>query len=283
MTVRDILVPMFPGIQFDAQLDIAAQLARRFGARVDAVFIRPDPATVAAAVPDMLVAAGVVIEAIERDGKVAGAAARAKFETWRAANNLVPPTDNPSAVFATAQLNERIGVVEAEIVAPGRVSDLVVINRPDPSETVTERAFTAAVFETGRPAILVPKEVGPGVLDHVMVAWNGSLESARAVGSALPLLRQAGRVSVFIADRDDLLRTHGVVEYLAQHGIQPEMLLVNAEGAAVGPALLDRAAINRASMIVMGAYSHSRLRETLLGGVTRHVIRNTAIPVLMIH
>jgi nucleotide-binding universal stress UspA family protein len=283
MTIRDILVPMLPGIAFDAQLDLAGEIARRFDAKVNAVFIRPDAVMAAASVPDMLIAAGVMTEAIDREGKQAGAAALRKFEAWRLAGNLAQTADGSAATVATAQLTERIGEVEAEIVEIGRVSDLIVVNRPDSFETSTERAFSAAVFETGRPTILVPKTVKPGLFDHIVIAWNGSLESARAVDGAMPLLRKAGRVSVFTAAGRDPLRTHGLVDYLARHGIQPEALSVDADGDAVGPALLDISAVNSASMIVLGAYSHSRLREMLLGGVTRHVIRNAAIPVLMMH
>jgi nucleotide-binding universal stress UspA family protein len=284
MIIRDMFVPVFANVGFEAQLDAASQLARQFNSHINVVFTRPDPATAAAAVPEMVVAGGVMLEAIEIEGKAAQAKAHVKFEAWRVANDLVAADDEDCVQIVGASWYERVGLLEKAIIEIGRVSDLIIINYPDPYEPITDRAFAAAVFETGCPTLLVPKTLDGDFTRHIIIAWNGSLEAARAIDRAMPLLCKAERASIFTApkaerDAGDL----GLIRHLRWHGIRADHLSPEADPGAVGAALIDTAANENASMIVMGAYTHSRLRETLLGGVTRHVIKAAAIPVLMMH
>jgi nucleotide-binding universal stress UspA family protein len=101
----------------------------------------------------------------------------------------------------------------------------------------------------------------------------------------MPLLRQAEKVSIFapFADSEAMFYKLGLLEHLSWHGIQAEHLDTQKKPADIGKALTDGAATAHATLIVMGAYSHSRIREAVLGGVTRHVLRHADIPVLMMH
>jgi nucleotide-binding universal stress UspA family protein len=126
-----------------------------------------------------------------------------------------------------------------------------------------------------------------------MIAWNGSLEAARAVTSALSVLHQASRVTVVTApwpgngslEGDSIVDGSELVEALAWHGIQARSgtLRPAATELDVGPALLRAAGDSEASMLVMGAFTRSRIRGFLLGGVTRYVLRNATIPTMMTH
>jgi nucleotide-binding universal stress UspA family protein len=283
MAIRSILVPLFQGVAFRTQLDAALQLGRKEPAHIDAVFIRPDPATLAAALPDMLIATGITIENIEGEGREAGAKARAAFEDWCRANDV--PLDSTNLRVCNASWREQVASVETVIVEVGRLSDLIILTRPDSFETATQRAFDAAVFDTGRPTLILPKDVPGDLLRHVMIAWNSSIEATRAVAGAMPLLHQAKQVSIFTAPThtDEAIRDLYLGEQLAWHGIRSHYLSPDVDTHSVGAALLEAVDTERATMIVMGAYTHSRIREMLLGGVTRHILRHATIPVLMMH
>jgi nucleotide-binding universal stress UspA family protein len=123
---------------------------------------------------------------------------------------------------------------------------------------------------------------------HVVVAWNGSRESARAVAEALPYLQQAERVTVIVViegrdiEYEAVLGTEAVA-HLSHHGIDARLLHVKNERGDVGDTLLDEAQRLQADLVVLGGYSHSRLRERLLGGVTYRLLHQAPLPLLMAH
>jgi hypothetical protein len=283
MAIRNILVPVFQGIPFQGQLDAALQLGRKEPVHINAVFIRPDPATLVAIMPDILIARGITIDNIEDEGRDAEAKAKATFEAWRLENDV--PVGNADLRVCNASWQARVASVETAIIDAGRLSDLILLSRPDSFETATQRAFDAAVFETGRPTLILPKSTSGDLLNHVMIAWNSSIEATRAVAGAMPILLQAKHVSIFTAPAhtDEAIRDLYLGEQLAWHGIRSRYLSPNTDADSVGAALLEAVRAERATMIVMGAYTHSRVREMLLGGVTRHVLRHADIPLLMMH
>jgi len=272
MSIRDIFVPLAPGIHCDPQFDAAAQLAQALNAQVNIVFTRETMVS-AASVSEMLVAAGVVVEAIERQTELAESSVLMRFENWRAANGL------------TATWHERIGGVADTIGEIGRVSDLVIIGGTDPVEAVTDEIFKAAIYSTGHPTLIVPDQLTGDLLGHVMIAWNGSVEAARAVAGAIPMLEAAKRVSIFtVPENPKALHHHlGLIEHLAHHGVHAEWVKPSACSKDIGLRLAKTASIENATMIVMGAYTHHRVQEAFLGGVTQHMVKHAEIPVLMMH
>ena len=283
MAIRNILVPVFHGVDFLPQLDAALRLGRREPVHIGAVFVRPDAAVLAASMPDMLIAAGITVEHIEGEGCAAEASAKAEFEAWCLANNVT--LGGSDLTVCTASWRERTGSVEAVVLEAGRVSDLIIIRRPGDDDGMTQRAFDAAVFATGRPTLIVPDELPEDLTDHILIAWNSSIEVTRAVAGAMPLLRQANHVSIFTAPShtDEALRDIYLGEQRAWHGIHARNLQPPTDMVSVGISLLAAAEREHASLILMGAYTHSRVREMLLGGVTRHVLREAKIPILMMH
>lgn len=173
-----------------------------------------------------------------------------------------------------------------------RYADLVVIGQADSNDPTigTSMNFPEHVLlNAGRPVLIVPFA---GTFDtvgrDVLVAWSASRESARAVTDALPFLKRARNVRVLALNATQTLDGHGaepgadIALYLARHGVKVE---VNRERAVVdiGNALLSRAADYGSDLIVMGGYGHSKFRETLLGGVTRTMLEQMTVPVLMSH
>ena len=275
-----IMLPLAGELPTLKVFDAALWLARELKARVQATYIRPDPDTAAAMVPEMIMASGVTREAIERETRQAAAAAEARFDEWRDRNGA-----STTAEGWSARWSERVGEFEPVITRYGRLSDFVVLPRPSNSEIVAQRCLDAAVFGTGRPILLVGDSFPAAMTEHVMIAWNGSLEASRAVFGAMPLLRQANRVTIFTAleygaeavDLDDLAAS------LRDRGIRTPEVIFPSEERATGPAVVTAADTHHATLIVMGAYTHSRLREAFLGGVTRHLLAHAPVPLLMSH
>jgi nucleotide-binding universal stress UspA family protein len=143
---------------------------------------------------------------------------------------------------------------------------------------------------TGRPVLVVPYafERRPAGR-HVMIAWNASREAARAVNDALPLLRRASHVHVVALSPVRSATAHGeepgadIALYLARHGVKVTVSRDDAPEVDTGNLLLSRAFDLSADLIVMGAWGHSRLREFVLGGVTRTLLESMTVPVLMSH
>jgi nucleotide-binding universal stress UspA family protein len=282
MTIS-ILMPFAAELPTSKVFDATLWLARAFNARVKAGYIRPDPDTAAAWIPEVIVAAGATREAIERKIMQGAADAEAGFDEWRNRNG--GSTRAGEAAGWSATWSERVGEVEPIVTRYGRLADFIVLPRPSAGEIVAQRCMDAAVFGTGRPTLLVGERVPAVLSDHVMIAWNGSLEASRAVFGAMPLLRVAKRVSIFTAleygaeavDLEDLAAS------LRERGIHtPEVVFPSGE-RSTGAALVMAAETHRATLIVMGAYTHSRMRESFLGGVTRHLLAHAPVPLLMSH
>lgn len=176
-----------------------------------------------------------------------------------------------------------------------RYADLVVLGQANPEApdngALLHDLPEYVVLNSGRPVLVVPY-VGQFATsgNRVLVAWNGSVEAARAVTGALPLLRRAAKVTIAVFDPRVGDRAHGeepgadIALYLARHGVNVEVTVERRPATSdVGNALLTLAANLSADLIVMGAYGHTRLREMLLGGATRTVLASMTVPVLMAH
>jgi nucleotide-binding universal stress UspA family protein len=145
------------------------------------------------------------------------------------------------------------------------------------------------VLGVGRPVLVIPRYGSfPTLGQSVLVAWNGSREATRAVNDAIPLLARAARVTVLSVDPEDDGRrprvpSADIALHLARHGIAAEAASTRGVDLGIGDLLLSRAADLSADLIVMGAYGHSRVREMVLGGATRHLLQHMTVPVLMSH
>jgi nucleotide-binding universal stress UspA family protein len=281
---KDLLVHLDASEQGERRLDAAIALAKNLDTRLSGLYVVPPP-------PAALYAAGA--------GTGAGGVADA---TLYAA--LLEPLEKRHHE-ARERLSKRVGASDVEIrwlEAAGpvqavigdyaRCSDLVIIGQePEQVEIGHLDPMPSPggiVLETGRPVLVVPRNGNcdlPG--GHAMVAWNASAEAARALHDALPLLSRCESVTVqtFVdQEPEDEAAKPGfdVADHLKRHGINARVDREHADGDP-GEALLGRARELSCTMIVMGAYGHSRLREYMFGGVTRHVFANATIPLLVAH
>ena len=264
-------------------LDHALQVALRFASHIDVLHVRFDPAAVVAGQQrrvDRLL--GGPVEDI-----VAAAAghARRHFDEWHAQSKL-PLRDNGTAVWTASTLWREIVGYESDVIARlGRLTDLIVIARPNQrSSSLSAMALETALFDTSRPVLMVPEAPAANLFRHPLIAWNGSAEAARAVGFALPFLAEIeGGVEIFTApDRKHRTEPEELVRYLGWHGIAAQRVSASEAGDA-GASLLAQASASQAGLIVMGAYTHGHYRQFVFGGVTRHVMQHAGAAVLMAH
>ncbi len=178
----------------------------------------------------------------------------------------------------------------AGLCMQARYADLVVVGQADRDSNegnLLPDLPDYTLLNCGRPLLLVPREGRfPTIGKRVMVAWNGSVEAAKAVTAALPLLRGAEQVTLAVLgdSADALGESPGadIALYLARHGVNVEVLR-RTEPADPGKAILSLAADFNVDLLVMGAYGHSRFREMMLGGATRTILATATLPVLMAH
>lgn len=186
-------------------------------------------------------------------------------------------------------LSERTVVLGAALDAAAqeaRYFDLALL--PWSSESVSVRDMAeAVVFESGRPTLLVPASARADRLDHLAVAWDGSRVAARALGDALGLLPAGGRITVLTVQDEKPLSGRGIAAALAssleRRGFFAQAVDILLGGRTIAAALQDEAREAGASLLVMGGFGHSRLRDFVLGGATKGVFSDIRLPVLVSH
>jgi nucleotide-binding universal stress UspA family protein len=166
------------------------------------------------------------------------------------------------------------------------LADLVVVSRPgSDADAAASTILEAALFDTGQPLMLAPPRSVGEVGSNILIGWNGSPESARAVSAAIPFLREAKGVTILSASGwfEGMLSVEALANRLAWHGVQADVTTIADPGDPVGEIVLSEVANRNVDLLVMGAYTQSRLRQMILGGVTRHVLGNSMVPVIMAH
>jgi nucleotide-binding universal stress UspA family protein len=274
--IKDILVNLATGIENDATMDYAISLATTFEAHLAAAAFAEDaipPAMLAGEVPPPW------IEEMRQEAQEAAQAAVAKFE----------------AAAKRAAISAQAGWLPASLDGPaelfGRMArrfDLSVVRQAEPGRTTTSPLLIeAALFETGRPVLVVPYIQKGGVrLEQVMVCWDGSRSAARAAADAMPFLKRAKAVQlVMVSQHGKSDETPGadIAQHLARHGVTVEVKPIVAPDTKTADVLLSHAADSSADLLVLGGYGHSRLREFVLGGVTRSILATMTAPTLMSH
>ncbi len=263
-------------------LSAACTVGRAFASHIEALHVR----TSVFAPADTATMFEGVRRAAEADLAGRAAATKRMFHDLCHERGIPEVAAPPARPAPTAAWHEEDGREEDAVTFRGRLADLVTMDRPQHGHEPPNLAtLHAALRETGRPLLLVPAASAAPIGATVAIAWNGSAESARAVSAAMPFLARAAKVVILSAPEGRSLAPAGtdLAGYLAWRGLDAACHTVAADGAAVGAALLHEAGGLDVDLFVMGAYTHSRWRETVLGGVTRHILSHAAIPVLMCH
>jgi nucleotide-binding universal stress UspA family protein len=275
--IKDIVVNLSVGEGGSFAGDYAVSIAEAFDAHLSGIAFLYDAVVPVAAtgyIPPE------VIDSQQRDSEAAAKAALDHFATAASRAGIAFEQVKLGASFAGA--GEQLGMI-------ARRFDLVVVGQAEPErDTVEELIAESALFESGRPVIVVPYiQKAPLKLDRVLVCWDGSRAATRGIADAMPLLERAGTVEVvIIADepgKQDEIAGADMGQHLARHGLKVDVKRISGGDVDVADALLSHAADANIDFMVMGGYGHSRLREFVLGGVTRSILRSMTVPVLMSH
>lgn len=291
MNIKTILVPVSGAISY-AALEIAISTARKFGAHLDLLHVKPDPRNMIPYVGEGMSGALIeeVMTAAERDASERATDARSIFEEFVSRREIrLADGSGPTAVGehgVTASWYEDSGREDEAVALAGRLADLVVVNRPlKQAEVPTATLFEAALFESGQPLLVAPPNPVTDFGRRIVIGWNGSPEAARAVTAGIPFLTRAEKVSVLAIEGwgEGPRSAAGVARRLVWHGIEADVTVVTEVSGTVGEQVLIETGRRDADMIVMGAYTQSRLRQMILGGVTRHVLSTASVPLVMAH
>lgn len=277
--IKHILVPVDGSPLDGPALSAAFGLARSVGAHVEALHVRWDPRQMAPLAGTGLTADMLADILEESDRMLAEDAANARRAFDQAAVAVgADVAERPhGADRVTAWWREVTGRPDRMVVQQGRFADLLLFLQA-PGNPSRLSLVEAVLFETGRPLLLAPPRLAADALRSVAIAWNGSPASVRAVAAAMPFLHRASAVSILTVAEGGSGRgaTPGeaarLAEHLAWHGINALVRPVDRRSRSVGEALTGEAQELGAGLLVMGGYGHSRFRETILGGATRHVL-----------
>jgi nucleotide-binding universal stress UspA family protein len=143
----------------------------------------------------------------------------------------------------------------------------------------------AALFESGKPVLIVPKTAPKSIGRHILLAWNGSTEQAHTNAFAMPLLQRAEQVTVLAIEghTSDGPSGEQATQHLRRNGVNASAVTMKENSRSPGQIVLDQAASLGCDLVVKSAYTQSRIRQMIFGGMTRHILAHAALPVFMAH
>jgi nucleotide-binding universal stress UspA family protein len=288
--IKTILVPATGSETDQVAYATAFTVARLFGARVDALHVRLDPVAVGVAMSTEGAGGTLlpgIINSLTRDADEAERKAKVGFAN-ACSRAGVPlggsPSDDQSS--PSAQFNVETGQETLWMANYGLTADLAVASRGAQVDAAAARSrLEALLLDTGRPLLISGAEApSPDFIDRVAIAWKPTEQAARAVAFAMPFLGRAKEITVLTIEEEEGQRdpAERLVAYLRRHEIKAvsEQLAPGPDGGAT---TLLAAARQKSSLLVMGGYGRSRLREWVFGGFTQSVLDHAELPVLMAH
>ena len=279
MSFRNLLIQIrtYPVRTPDNVLSAALEIAKMLGARVTAAICKVDVRDASRRLGMVLPDSSAAIAGAERDSENS----QRQIENYLKKSNIRQYQPIEILNFESP----------ADVLPPGltgyaRLSDLIMI-AISPGE-VPHNFTRDLIFASGRPVLLLPAAVSVEIsLAVVVVAWDGSRVAARAISDALPFLGYAQTVRVVEITGDKPLEgsssTTALRDQLLSHDIKAEIDSVSADGTSAGAVLARYCSHHHADLLVMGAYGHSRMRDFIMGGVTKYFVDNPPLPVLLSH
>jgi nucleotide-binding universal stress UspA family protein len=275
--IKDIVANLSVGVSRDVATDFAVSVAATLDLHVTGIAFRYEP------LPPLTDRYGFPAEVMDSqrvENEKRAKAAVAKFD--EAARRAVVSAQSRMLDVSVASAPDVFAKV-------ARRFDLAIIGQAEPEAPSLERLIVeAALFDSGRPVVIVPYVQRSSLtLDRVMVCWDGSRSAARAVADAMPLLVRAKATEVVTVAsepaKSDEIPGADIGHHLARHGVKVEIDSIVTVETDVASTILSHAADISADFLVMGGYGHSRLREFVLGGVTRGTLSSMTLPTLMSH
>jgi len=282
---RKLLLPLSETPCGLAALRLGLDLARLWNAHLAAVVMRVDARSVAPLAGEGMSGAMIedMMQATERESAGRATALERIFNDEVASAEIVVHAAPHSTVGATASLEGFTGRDEDVIPGLAMLADLTILPHPSDTDSDGSECLHAVLFDSGRPVLIAAPAAPATIGRRCCLAWNGTVESSAALAAMLPWLRRADSVRVLHAPEYQRNGPPAVslLPYLALHGVEADIVTFHPVNRDVGAGMLAAAAAFDADLLGVGAYSTSRLRQMILGGVTRHVLRCAPLPVLM--
>jgi len=272
--MKSILLPIDQSEQMPSALETARLLANPFAATVEGVALRPAFAEIVA--PDPIVA--VTIPPADWNETEFCRGVRQTFDAFAAAH--------PAGQGNGARFRWRGGsaIEDSSLGSLARVYDVTVLSRPG-ARGARMSALEAALFDSGHPVLMAPPYPPRSFGENIVIHWNASTETARAILLALPILRQAKRV-LLLGIEGHIVPGPSVKDALGHleiNGITASQKTVVPRGGRPGEAILAEAKAQGADLLIKGAYTQSRLRQMIFGGATSHILSAAELPVFFAH
>lgn len=275
MAIKDILVGLTTREEADPGRDFALKMAAHDRAHVTAVAYALAPDVPFSIYPQFV---SGLAEQVRTEANQAVEGARARFEQAARAAAVAHTFEKQTCSLQSAVSDFAYRLRTADV-------GVVTQHKADELEAVGDLFLEAALFQAGRPLVIVPRGFEqPFSVDRVLIAWDASAHAARAVAAAAPLLKPGATIEVFTveeASKGSALRGNALVQHLGRHGL--DAVLAERQSRDIPEAMLREIESFRPSLVVMGAYGHSRFREFVFGGATRLMLSKMPVPVLMAH
>jgi nucleotide-binding universal stress UspA family protein len=286
--MKTILIPIEESDGLASMLETALMAAKEFGSYIEGLYYQPTSAgAMVVAGEGLVVTTPELVESVERQDRNRRERVRAQFASFmeRKGVRLGQPTNAMVSGPVAAWVEEESP--NSEIVGTrSRVFDITVVARPVKGANIAAMSILeAALFEGGRPILIAPPNVPTKMGQNVVIAWNGSTETARTVAFSMPFLLKASKVTVISVTGFGVAgpSTADVARQLQRNGIPASSQDFALRDRRAGPAFLEEAATLGADLLVKGAYTQSRVRQMIFGGATDHILSNAELPVLMSH
>lgn len=288
--IKTLLVPFYGDEKELPALESAFLIGKQFGAHIKCLHVSPKvtPFLNEDAMVPMYIYEDVKI-AIEKKLKEQAKKAQIWFKNT-ASKYDVPVTNTlqPNQEQATASWHHEMDTEADEAIArTGRLADIIMVSRVITEQHESYRsAIVAALFETGRPVMIIPTGKTPkSIGKSIVIAWDGSPRSVHAMAMARPFLTHAEKVRIITVNEDhqEGPLAQDLTIYLQVHNITSDHVSVEKGSLSVGSALSEEARKQGADMIVMGAFTHSRIRQMVMGGATSFMLDHAELPVFMMH
>ena len=283
--MRSILLPFHDDDIDQAALDTALLIAGQYQSYIEGLFVLQPPQIIAGA-GEGITLYGDYVTQIAAEGRQMATQARERFNSIMAQRGIRMNASDTDVDGIRAGWYEGEGLEDRVVGDYGRAFDVIVISRTGkPASGDWNATCEAALFESGRPIILAPPQAPENLSRKVLVAWNGSTETARTIAFGMSFLERAEEIIVLTVEEETVPGPSGeqIARCLLRNGLNVRSKTVQQQGRPVGQAILDEVGEQGVDLIFKGAYTQSRLRQMIFGGATRRILSHATVPVLMAH
>lgn len=276
--MKTLLIPTEDHDTMQAVLETARLFAKSFDSYIEGFAVRPSAAKFVAMDP----VSSLTVPMTRESDAEAVSQARGLFESYLQGQGA-PRAQGDDGKYSYAWLDTAPDGDEF-VGSYGRVFDLIVLGRPGPEpQNPRMPPLESALFESGRPVLIVPAGPARTIGDNVLIAWNGSTEQSSTIASAMPILAKASQVTVATVESAMTPGPSGeqAARHLRRNGIPAVARTLTPGTRTAGETFLTEAATLGCDLMIKGAYTQSRLRQMIFGGTTRHILANATLPVWM--